>query len=175
MPIVGNSRLKALTSMSGTRLAKARNYRKKLSPRRKTTTLLSTGELSMIYKKGMPITGTNTAMKPKAPVQQKEGAGAQRQIKQPPQPFANPQGPVNVGYASQKESTGTDLAAPGKTAKGTTVGAKALPSGAPVGQRKPINQSKQIAGRFGTSHGGRKAGNLVSGLKRKRNKGFYGG
>jgi hypothetical protein len=129
----------------------------------------------MLKKKGMPITGTNTAMKPKAPAQTEVGRNAQKQINEPPAPFANPQGPVNVPYHQQKESRGTDFTGPGKAARGTNIGgAKALPSGAPVGQRKPINQSKQIAGRFGTSHGGRKAGNPVAGQKSKRHASFYG-
>lgn len=50
----------------------------------------------MIKKLNRPITGTNTAMQPKAPVQTKVGATAQRQIVQPPQPFANPKGAKNV-------------------------------------------------------------------------------
>jgi hypothetical protein len=128
----------------------------------------------MIKKGKMPITGGKTTMSPKAPVKtdaMTPSADAERQIKQPPAPFANPNGPVNVPVHKQLESRGTDFSGPGKAARGTAIGGvKALPSGKPVGYSKLPDASKQIGGRFGTSNP-RKSGNPVAGQKSKR---YYG-
>ena len=124
-----------------------------------------------------PKTASTSRMKPKAPVMTdnaKTSLGAQKQVMQPPQPFANPKGPVNLPVAQRFESKGTDFAGKGKAAKGTAIGGvKALPGGAAVGQKRMPDQSKQIGGRFGTSHP-RKSGNPVSGQKAKRGSAFYG-
>lgn len=132
----------------------------------------------MIKKKKMPITGTNTAMRPKSPVltnANESSAQAMQQIKQPPQPFANKKGPVNVPVHSQFESRGTDFSGPGKSAKGTAMGgAKGLPSGKAVGYSKLPDSSKQVGGRFGTSHPKKKGSFFPASFKSKRNASFYG-
>lgn len=122
-----------------------------------------------------PKTASNTAMRPKPPVMtnaNNPSADAQKQIVQPPQPFANKRGPVNLPVKAQFESRGTDGVGEGKYSKGTKVGAKALPSGGPVGQKRPINQSGQVFGKMGTSHP-RKVGAQNLG-KAKKNASFYG-
>src|SRR5205085_1344632 len=109
------------------------------------------------------------AMRPKPPVlanNTNTSTAAEEQIKQPPQPFANKRGPVNLPVTKQFESRGTDGVGQGKYSKGTPVGAKALPSGGPVGQKRPINQSGQVFGRMGTSHP-RKVGSQNIGKSRK--------
>lgn len=55
--------------------------------------------MALTTKKGIPITGGRTAMQPRPPVltnQATTSADAQRQVNQPPAPFANPYGPRNV-------------------------------------------------------------------------------
>jgi hypothetical protein len=132
-------------------------------------------ELTMKKVKGMPITGGKTAMRPKPPVQTTPdtSADAQKQVMQPPAPFANKRGPANVPISERKESYDTDYTGPNKALIGTKVGAKALPLGAPVGQRRPINQSGQVFGRMGTSHPKRHRPN-GAGYPSKRNASFYG-
>ena len=131
----------------------------------------------MIKKKGMPITGTNTAMRSKPPVLSDAAdtsRDSEKQIKQPPQPFANP-----MGAEQTPAGKGPKGATPGLEPKiraglqRTTPGVKALPPRGPVGQKKPINQSGQIGGRMGFPPPQRKAGaqNLS---KVKRNASFYG-
>jgi|SRR6266550_6379832 len=131
----------------------------------------------MIKKGKMPITGTNKAMRPKPPVKTNAmtpSADAEKQIKQPPQPFANKNGPVNLPVHAQLESRGTDGVGQGKYSKGTTVGVKALPSGGPVGQKRPINQSGQVFGRMGTAHPKKKGSFFPGSFKAKKNAAFYG-
>lgn len=129
----------------------------------------------MIKKGKQPITGTNTAMRPKPPVKTTAdtSAGAERQILQPPAPFANKRGPVNLPVTKQFESRGTDTTGSTAASKGISIGgARALPPGGPVGQNKPINQSGQVFGRLGTSHP-RKVGSQNLG-KAKKGHPFYG-
>lgn len=127
--------------------------------------------------KGQPITASNTAMRSKPPVlsdANDTSRDAQKQIKQPPQPFANP-----MGAKQAPTGTGPKGAVPGPVRKPhaglqhSSPGIRALPSGGPVGQRKAINQSGQIGGRKGFPPPKRKAGsqNLSS---VKRNASFYG-
>ena len=131
----------------------------------------------MIKKKGMPITGTNTEMKSKAPVLSDAAhtsSDGQKLITQPPWPFKNPtstgqqppaaKAPGGISTLEPKILSGL---------KRTTPGAKALPPGGPVGQKKPINNSTQAAGRFGTSFPKRK-GAYPSGYKAKKGAAFYG-
>jgi hypothetical protein len=131
----------------------------------------------MIYKKKMPITGTNTAMKSKPPVKSSPftSRDAQKQVNQPPQPFANPQGAMQTSTSSGPPG-GVSTMEP-KIASGlrhTNPGAKALPSGGAVGYKKLPNQSKQIGGRLGVKPTPRKAGNNTSGQPNNRNARFYG-
>jgi len=124
---------------------------------------------------GIPVTGTNTAMKPKPPVMTDSdtSAGATKQVMQPPAPFANKRGPANVPISERKESYDTDYTGPNKALIGTKVGAKALPPRGPVGQKKPINHSGNVFGRMGTSHPKHHRPN-GSGFPSKRNASFYG-
>jgi hypothetical protein len=135
----------------------------------------------VIKKKGMPITGTNTAMRSKPPVLSDAAdtsRDSQKQIVQPPQPFANPKGAEQT-----KTGTGSRGAVPGGESianpkgvyagkKGSSVG-QSNPQGGAVGYSKLPNQSKQIGGRMGFPPPKRKAGaqNLSS---VKRNASFYG-
>src|ERR1700676_5414252 len=103
--------------------------------------------------KGMPITGAKpqTSMRtPFVPNAKDTSSDAQTNIASAPQPFKNKlttaQMPTGSG-ASGGVSTMEPRIASGL--QKTSPGAKALPPGAPVGQRTPINQSKQIGGRMG--------------------------
>lgn len=128
--------------------------------------------------KGMPITGTNTAMAPKAPVRSDAAhpsRDAEKKVMQPPSPFANPtstaqskpgaKAPGGISTLEPKIQSGL---------KRSTVGAKALPTGGAIGQRKMPNQSGQIGGRMGYPPPSRKAGSNDSGYPVKRNARFYG-
>jgi len=132
----------------------------------------------MIFKKKMPITGTNTDMRPKPPVLSDTSAtslDAQKLIQQPPQPFANAKGAAKLPAASGS-SGGVSTMEP-KIASGlqhSNPGAKALPQGAPIGQKKMPNQSGQIGGRMGFPPPKRKAGQNGQGFPSKRNASFYG-
>jgi len=65
----------------------------------------------MFKVKGKPITASHTHMKPKAPPKTPQTSiQAERQILQPPAPFANPQGIANLPVSGRKESHGTDFA-----------------------------------------------------------------
>ena len=132
----------------------------------------------MIKKKKMPITGTNTAMRPKPPVltdANTPSSDAERMIKRPPAPFQSKQSIANLPVHAQFESRGTDFTGPGKSARGNAIGgAKALPSGGPIGQSRMPDQSKQIGGRFGTSHPKKKGSFFPASFKSKRNASFYG-
>lgn len=129
-----------------------------------------------------PQTGANTAMKPKPPVKTnalKPSADAEKQIKQPPQPFANKLGPVNLPTTKQFESKGTDYAVePGAVnkiksgIKAKPVGHMGLPNQAAVGQKRPINHSGNVFGRFGKNHPKKSRGQNL-GASRK-NASFYG-
>ena len=131
----------------------------------------------MIKKKGMPITGTNTAMRAKPPVLSDAAhtsSDGQKLVQQPPMPFKNPTSTAQKPPAA-RASGGISTMEPKILSglKRTTVGARALPPGGPVGQTKPINQSGQVNGRMGTSFPKRK-GAFVSGLKAKKGAAFYG-
>lgn len=132
----------------------------------------------MIKKKGMPITGTNTAMKPKQPVLSDAAhtsADAQKQITRPPMPFANSNSVAQQPPAA-RASGGISTLQP-KIASGlqrTTPGAKALPAGSPVGQKTQPNQYGQIGGRMGFPPPKRRSGNNGSGYPAKKNARFYG-
>lgn len=129
----------------------------------------------MIKKGKMPITGTNTAMRPKKPVltdANTPSEDAQRMIKQPPQPFANPKGPVNLPVAKKQDARGTEVTAPHKVTHG--VKAPATPSGGAVGQRRPISQSGQVYGPKGISHPKKKGSFFPGSFKSKKNASFYG-
>jgi hypothetical protein len=123
---------------------------------------------------GKPITGSTPQMKPKKVV--KEAAkyiSPQQQIEQPPTPFANPQGTVNLPVKKTFESRGTDTTGSTRASKGVPMGGvKGLPPGGPVGQKKPINNSGNVFGRFGTSHPKHKGAQNL-GASRKNAK-FYG-
>ena len=128
--------------------------------------------------KGMPITGTNieTSMKrPFVPNAKDTSSDAQAMIDEPPAPFKNKataaQLPTGSG-ASGGVSTMEPRIQSGL--KRTTPGARALPPGAPIGQRKPINQSGQIGGRMGFPPPRRKRGDNAPGYPAKRNASFYG-
>lgn len=120
--------------------------------------------------KGMPITGTNTQTskkRPFVPDAKDTSANEQTMIAEDPSPFKNnlqtPQMPTGAGKVPPKNA--------GQS--GNRVGAKALPPGGPIGQRRPINQSGQVNGRMGTSFP-RKIGAYPSGYPSKRNANFYG-
>jgi hypothetical protein len=125
----------------------------------------------------MPITGGKTAMKPKPPVltdANTPSSDAERMIKRPPMPFQSKQAIANLPVHAQKESRGTDFTGPGKSARGTAMGgAKGLPPGGPVGQKRPIDNSKQIGGNKGWPPPKRKAGPQNLG-KSRRHASFYG-
>ena len=125
--------------------------------------------------KGMPITGSKTAMNSKPPVQTtaSTSADAERQIKMPPAPFANKRGPVHAPISDRKESYDTDYTGPNKALIGAKIGARGLPPRAPVGQRRPINQSGQVYGRFGTKHPKHSRPNTGH-FPQKRKAAFYG-
>jgi hypothetical protein len=119
--------------------------------------------------KGMPITGTNVSMSKKRPFvpDAKDTSGnEQTMIAEPPAPFKN-----NLSTPQMPTRVGTD--GPRTGIQHTSPGLKALPSGGPVGQRKPINQSGQVNGRMGTSFP-RKVGQNGQGFPSKRNARFYG-
>lgn len=127
--------------------------------------------------KGMPITGATPQYSKKAPLvpdAKDTSAQAQTMIAEAPTPFKNrntvaniprPTGaPGNVSTLEPKIQSGLKHSSPG---------VRALPDRGPVGQKKPINQSGQVNGRFGTSFP-RKVGAYPSGYKAKRNASFYG-
>lgn len=129
----------------------------------------------MIKKKGKPITGTNTAMRPKAPVltnSSKSSAQAQQQIMQPPQPFANPKGPVNLPVTKRLETTSADLTKSIQGMKHKNIGHMALPNQKHAGQTKAINHSGNVFGRFGTKHPKKSRPN--DNPKAKKHAAFYG-
>jgi hypothetical protein len=127
--------------------------------------------------KGMPITGTNTAMRPTPNVLSDAAdtsRDGQKLIKAAPQPFQNKMGTPNLpapGAASGGVSTLEPKIQSGL--KHSNPGVRALPPGGPVGQRKPVNQSGQVNGRMGTSFP-RKVGQNGGGFPSKRNARFYG-
>jgi hypothetical protein len=131
----------------------------------------------MIKKKGMPITGTNIAMskkKPFIPNAKDTSSDEEAMIAEAPSPFKN-----RMQTGEMPAGTGVKGAVPGPVAKPyaglqhSSPGVKALPSGGPVGQRKPINQSGQIGGHMGWPPPARKAG-AVPKQPNKRNRRFYG-
>lgn len=124
-----------------------------------------------------PKTASRTAMKPKAPVLSDAAhtsSDAQKLITRPPMPFAN-KNSLAQSAPGTKASGGVSTLEPNIKSgmKRQTVGARALPSNGPIGQKRPINQSGQVNGRMGTSFP-RKVGAYPSGFKAKRNASFYG-
>jgi hypothetical protein len=128
--------------------------------------------------RGQPITGSKTAMVPKAPVlndAKETSLDLEKRIAgRATQPFTNKGGAATTS-ASAKAPGGISTMEP-RIKSGlqhSNPGAKALPSGGAVGYSKLPNQSKQIGGRFGFPPPARKAGaqNLSS---VKRNRSFYG-
>lgn len=127
--------------------------------------------------KGMPITGTNTQTSKRAPFvpnAKDTSAAAQTNIAASPQPFNNKMTAAQMP-AGKAASGGVSTMEPKIQSglKRSTPGVKALPSGGPIGQRKPINQSGQVNGRMGTSFP-RKVGSYPSGYPKKGNARFYG-
>ena len=127
--------------------------------------------------KGMPITGAQpefSRKNPLVPNAKDTSADEQTMIADAPSPFKNnqqtPQIPAGRGARgavpgpNQKPYAGLER---------TNLGARALPSGDAVGQRRPINQSGQVNGRFGTSFP-KKVGSYPNGYPSKRNAHFYG-
>lgn len=132
----------------------------------------------MITKKKMPITGTNTDMRPKAPVKSDAAhpsRDAEKKVLQPPMPFSNPTSTAQKPPAA-KASGGISTMEPKILSgmKRSTVGAKALPSGGAVGYKKLPNQSGQMGGRMGFPPPRRKAGNNTSSFPSKKNAAFFG-
>lgn len=114
-----------------------------------------------------PKTASTTQMQGKPPVRATGSNAfpdAQKQVTQPPQPFANPQGTVQLPTKASYDSH--------KLVKTSMGGVKGLPPGGPVGQTKPINQSGQVFGAKGISHP-RKVGAQNIG-KSRRSASFYG-
>lgn len=130
--------------------------------------------------KGQPISGGrnffNPKKKPLVPDAKETSANAQTMIKEDPAPFKNnqtaAQQPTGVG-ASGGISTLEPKIKSGLTHQ--SPGVKALPPRGPVGQKKPINQSGQMNGRFGTTFPKKVGGaDLVSKYPKKGNAKFYG-
>lgn len=128
--------------------------------------------------KGMPITGATpqySKKKPLVPNAADTSSDSQTMIGEAPTPFKNRNTTVNIP-AGTAASGGVSTMEPSIQSglKRSTVGARALPSGQPIGQRKPINQSGQIGGRMGFPPPGRKRGDNAPGYPVKRNARFYG-
>lgn len=129
--------------------------------------------------KGMPITGSKTAMTPKAPVltdAKETSLDIEKRLKgRATQPFTNTGGAATTPTSASPKGAKPGLEPNGIYAgkSGNTVTARALPQGSPVGYSKLPNQSKQIGGRMGFPPPARKAG-MISGFKSKRNASFYG-
>lgn len=129
--------------------------------------------------KGMPITGAKPQWSKKAPQvpnAKDTSADAQTMIGEAPTPFKNRNTTANIGTSSGASGGISTLEPKIQSGlKRSSPGAKALPSGGPVGQRKPINQSGQVNGRMGTSFPKKVGGSdLVSKYPSKRNARFYG-
>lgn len=139
--------------------------------------------------KGGGITGVSRSspsrtMQPKPGVlanQAKTSADLQSRLRgRAPEPFANRGEAATAPTPSSPRGAkpgGESVANPrgvyaGKS--GNTVGAKANPSGSPVGYGTLPNQSKQIGGRMGFPPPARKAGDNASRFKSKRNAAFFG-
>lgn len=128
--------------------------------------------------KGQPITGAKAEWSKKSPLvpsPAKSSANAQTMIKEAPTPFKNNQMTTALSAAS-RASGGVSTLEPKIQSglKRTTPGARALPSGSPVGQSTQPNQSGQIGGRMGYPPPKRKAGVNGSGYPAKKNASFYG-
>ena len=133
--------------------------------------------------KGMPITGSRPPVGPKAPIlndAKETSLDLEKRLNnRAQQPFTNTGGAATTG-TSVGASGGISTLEP-RIKSGlqhSSPGAKALPSGGPVGQRRAINQSGQIGGRMGFPPPRRKAGTPFSqgGKSQKVRKGaaFYG-
>lgn len=128
--------------------------------------------------KGQPITGTNTSYskkKPFVPDAKDTSANEQTMIAEPPAPFKNRSTAAQMPAGSGgKFGNAMPVSNNGNFGvRHSSPGVKALPSGGPVGQTKPINQSGQVNGRMGTSFP-KKVGQNGQGFPSKRNARFYG-
>jgi hypothetical protein len=129
--------------------------------------------------RGQPITGSNIQQSKKAPFvpdAKDTSADEQTMIKEPPTPFKNNQTAAQLPTGSGA-SGGISTLEPRIQSglKHSSPGARALPPGSPVGQRKSINQSGQVNGRMGTSFPRKVGGqDLASKYPSKRNASFYG-
>lgn len=129
--------------------------------------------------KGMPITGSRpqtSKKRPFVPNAKDTSTDAQTMIQEPPAPFKNRNTAAQIPSGSGG-SVGSNLPVdkPRPGLQRSSIGAKALPQGAAVGQRKPINQSGQVNGRMGTSFPKKVGGkDLASKFPAKKNAAFYG-
>jgi len=75
--------------------------------------------VAITTKRGQPITGTNTAMRPRPPVLSDAAhtsSDSQKEIRRPPMPFADPQGALNVpAPANRTERFSGNNATEGRT------------------------------------------------------------
>ena len=126
----------------------------------------------------MPITGAQpqySKKKPFVPDAKDTSADEQTMIAEAPAPFKNRNTVPNIP-APGASSGGLSTLEP-KIASGlrhSNPGARSLPNGGPIGQRKMPNQSGQIGGRMGFPPPRRKAGVNGQGFPSKRNARFYG-
>lgn len=129
--------------------------------------------------KNQPITGAKPQFSKKSPLvpdAKDTSAQAQTMIKEAPTPFKNKMTTPNLP-ASAKAPGGISTMEP-KIKSGLahqSPGVRALPNRGPIGQKKPINQSGQVNGRFGTTFPSKVGGSdLKSKYPSKRNAKFYG-
>jgi hypothetical protein len=117
--------------------------------------------------KGQPITGSRQQAfsKKKPTVLNADSREAMKLIKEPPAPFKS-----NMTAAQMPTTEAPKVDKP-KTP--VHVGVKALPKLRSVGQSRPINQSGQMNGRFGTKFQNKSRPNTPS-FPQKRNARFYG-
>jgi hypothetical protein len=128
--------------------------------------------------RGMPITGSKTAMTPKAPIlndAKETSLDLEKRLKgRATQPFNN-----TGGAATTSANKGPKGAQPGPVSKPyanlqhSSPGARALPSGGAVGYSKLPNQSGQVNGRMGTQFPKKHRPN-GAGFPSRRNASFYG-
>ena len=126
--------------------------------------------------KKQPITGakpTSAKRSPQLMNQTDTSRQAEKLVSAPSSPFRNnKQTPQIPAGSAQKGAVPGPVRKPTSGLRGNTVGAKALPSGSPVGYKTLPNQSGQVFGRMGTSHP-KKKGAFVS-VPKKGNASFYG-
>lgn len=124
--------------------------------------------------KKQPITGTNTAMRPKANVlvnQSNTSSQAERLVKRPPMPFQTKQGPAMM-------PTGSGAAAlkgvgDGKSKNTAGFAKGSIPTIAASGDRVPGGYGKVVGGQKGQSHPSKK-GDVTMGTKSHKNAKFFG-